>query len=501
MLTRLFKQLMRASNSHPTEPVQPLDLSRRLLSFSKGDHFDIGLACEGVMILGRSGAGKSSASGRRIALSYLAAGFGGLVFCAKHDEVRAWQEYAKISGRSDDLIIFNAENPWRFNFLDYEVQRKGRGAGLMENLRKLLVTIGEITKRDAGKEGGGQQDGAYWEDTKNQLLRNLIDLVLMAKGRITVSDLFDVLNSAPSSLDQTRSADWQKNSALFQYLKEAYLRPKSKAQEGDYDVVHDFWMQKFPKLAEKTRGIIESTFTAMTDVLNRGMLKALFCKETNITPQAVEDGKIIVIDLPITEYSEVGLYAAAIWKYCTQMSLQRRDVATSPRPVFLWQDEAQHFILNSDALFQSTCRSYKVSNVILTQNISNFFAQMGGKSSESLVKSLFGNLNTRVFHANGDSDTNTWMSESIGKGRILMANSNTSRDPADAMTAALGIGASRTTAGVSEIYDFLIQPAVASTFRTGGPANRWLVDSVIFRSGWCFHATGRPYLFYTFSQK
>jgi hypothetical protein len=383
--------------------------------------------------------------------------------------------------------------------LDFEIQRKGRGAGLTENVRKLLTTIADITKQDAEK-GAGQQDGRYWDDMKNQLLRNLIDLIVLAKGRITVGDLFGVLSSAPKSIEQSRSAEWQKNSYCYQCLREAYHRPKAPMKPELFLKLDEYWMGSFAELAEKTRGIVVSTFTSMTDVIHRGILGELFCNGTNVTPPAMEEGKIIVVDLPLMEFSEVGRYAAAIWKYCAQMSLQRREVQA--RPVFMWQDEAQHFVLSSDMMFQTTCRSSKVANVVLTQNISNFYATIGdGQKSEALVNSLFGNLNTRIFHANGDYKTNEWMANVIGRARVLVANASTSRDPTDSVSAMFGIGPSRTSAGVSEVFEFEVSPSICTKFRTGGPANRWLVDSIIFSNGSCFHATGRPYLFCTFSQR
>jgi hypothetical protein len=496
MINRVFKPNQRTAN-----PSGAWDLSKKLVRLSKKDFLTLGRAVEGVLIMGATGAGKSSASGRTTAMSFLKAGFGGLVLCAKSDEARVWERYCREAGREADLVLFSPEQPWRFNFFNEELQRKGRGAGLTENLVKLLCTIADITKGDSGK-GGGQEDGKYWEDSKTQLLRNLVDLVIMAKGRITVSELFDVLSSAPKSIEQTRSAEWQRGSRCCQYLKEAYQRPKTAAQEADFRVIDNYWMQTFPELAEKTRSIIASTFTSMMDVMNRGILRELFCGETNITPTALEEGKIIVIDLPITEFAEVGRYAAAIWKYCSQMSIQRRDVQTSPRPVFLWQDEAQHFVLGTDMMFQSTCRSYRASSVVLTQNISNFYATMGGgQNGQALVDSLFGNLNTKIFHANGDHITNEWMANMIGRSRQLVANSNSSHHGSNPFSGLLGSGPSQTSAGVSEIFEFEIQPSVCTTLRTGGPANRWLVDSIIFINGSCFHATGRPFLFSTFSQK
>ncbi|MGC2160610.1 MAG: hypothetical protein WA634_01755, partial [Silvibacterium sp.] len=224
------------------------------------------------------------------------------------------------------------------------------GAGLTDNIRHLLSTIADITKQDAAK-GGGQSDGQYWEDSKNQLLRNLIDLIILAKGRITVRDLYGVLSSAPKSIEQSRSAEWQKTSYCYQCLREAYHNPKTRMKPELFQVLDEYWMGFFAELADKTRSIVASTFTAMTDVMNRGILSELFAGETNITPEALEEGKIIVIDLPVTEFLEVGRYAAGIWKYCSQMSLKRRDAQTNHRPVFMWQDEAHHFVLSSDAMF------------------------------------------------------------------------------------------------------------------------------------------------------
>jgi hypothetical protein len=117
------------------------------------------------------------------------------------------------------------------------------------------------------------------------------------------------------------------------------------------------------------------------------------------------------------------------------------------------------------------------------------------------VNSLFGNLNTRIFHANGDNKTNEWMAEVIGRTRVLVASANTSQDPTDSVSGMFGIGPLRTSSGVSEVFEFEVPPATCTKFRTGGPANNWLADSIIFSNGSCFHATGRPYLFCTFSQK
>jgi len=62
-----------------------------------------------------------------------------------------------------------------------------------------------------------------------------------------------------------------------------------------------------------------------------------------VTPEDCLAGKILVIDLPVKEFAEVGQFAAIIWKYLFQRAVERRVVAVNPRPCFLFVDESQIF--------------------------------------------------------------------------------------------------------------------------------------------------------------
>ena len=110
-------------------------------------------------------------------------------------------------------------------------------------------------------------------------------------------------------------------------------------------------MLEYPNLSEKTRSVIVSTFTSMIDVLNRGLLRELFSGTTTLTPEAVEDGKIIVVDLPVKEFAEVGQFAQAIVKHSFQRSIERRCVAESPSPYSCGRTK------RSRSLGRTTCSS------------------------------------------------------------------------------------------------------------------------------------------------
>jgi hypothetical protein len=163
--------------------------------------------------------------------------------------------------------------------------------------------------------------------------------------------------SAPTSLEQARSPEWRERSYCFKCLGKADGQPKTARQKNDFELVADYFLLEWPNIAEKTRSVVAASFTSVVDTMNRGLLKELFCSGTNIDPTAAEDGKILLIDLPVKEYLEVGLFAQIIWKHAFMKSIERRDVRQSPRPVFLWQDEGQITLTSEDQLFLTTARS------------------------------------------------------------------------------------------------------------------------------------------------
>jgi type IV secretory pathway TraG/TraD family ATPase VirD4 len=475
-------------------------LSLPLMKFSRDDTWTIGNACEGTLVLGATGSGKSSGSGRQIALSFLQSGFGGIVLTAKAEERRLWENYAEVAGRLKDLICFGPGEPWRFNFLDSELRFRN-SVLLTDNIVSYFMTVMEIAERGQG-QGGGREDEGYWRKALKQLLRNAVDLLVFATGSVSVPDLYRIVISAAKSLEKAGSDEWKASSFCYQCLGKADKASKSASQKSDFGIVADYFLLEFPALSDKTRSVIVSTFTSCIDVLNRGVLRELFCTTTNLTPNATEEGKIILIDLPVKEFREVGQFAQVLWKYAFQRSIERRDVRVNPRPVFLWADEAQNFITPSyDFQFQTTCRSSRVAVVLLSQNISNFYAALGGNEKARVeTDSLVGNLNTKILHANGDAVSNEWASRMIGRCRQFFMNSE--QQPDNEMAYLLGFNQpGQNSAGLSEQYEFEVQPSVFTTLRTGGLQHRGLIDAIVFQNGKRFGASGRTWLQTTFKQQ
>jgi type IV secretory pathway TraG/TraD family ATPase VirD4 len=498
----LFDRVLNKPRSAEKRGKSVWQADHALLNLSKWDRFTLGDACEGVLVLGATGSGKSTGSGQALALSYLAAGFGGLVLTAKSDECNLWRSYCKAAGRLGDLYVFSPSQPLRFNFLDYELTRSGPGAGITDNIVHLFCEVLQVAERQSGQ--GGRDVEPYWARANRQLLRNLVDLLVMSKGTLSVPDLYRAVISAPTSLKQVGSEEWQKSSFCYRCLREADSRGKSPSQFRDFEIVADYFLAEYPGLSERTRSVVVSTFTSMIDVIHRGVLAELFCgTKTNITPEAIEDGAILVIDLPVKEFAEVGQFAQVLWKVAFQRSIERRNLAQNSRPVFLWADEAQYFTTAYDMQFQTTCRAARVATVYLTQSICNFYAALGGgEAGKAQADALLANLNTKIWHALGDYVTAEWASLLIGRSRQFLTNSSTSYQAGDWFSELTGIGAAaQTSAGVSEQIDFEVQPRRFTTLRKGGPANRWEVDGIIFQGGRRFRQTGKTWMPVTFRQR
>ncbi len=496
-MRKLFRRFF---NPAPKPSLDPWPLGRPLLRFGGQDYLTIGNALENFLILGATGSAKTSGSGRALALGMLMAGFGGIVLTAKPTEREEWETYCREAGRSSDLLVFGPNEPLRFNFMNYELARPGAGAGLIENLVSLFSTIFEIAERTAGS-GGGREDEGYWRRACRQLLRCAIDLLVMATGSVSIPDLYRLIITAPMSPTELRNPEWQAKSFCFQCMQAADKVNKSEQARRDYGIICDYFLIELPGLSEKTRSVIISTFTSMADLFLRGMLRDLFCGATNVTPDTVAKGKILLIDMPIKGFNEVGQIAQVIWKYTFQRAIERRDVRHSPRPVFLWMDEAQNFLTSHDMQFLTTCRSARAATVLISQNVSNFYAVLGGNDKgRAEADSIFANCNTKVFHANADNVTNQWASELIGRTLQSFANGNNTQSD-DWVATALGFGGSgQTSGGFSESFELEVQPSRFTQLRTGGVAHDRYVDAIVVQNGRLFKTTGRNWMPVTFRQ-
>jgi hypothetical protein len=483
----------------PRHPVWTPDLE--LLTFNGGaDRFTLADACEGVAIFGSTGSGKTSGSGQALARSYLGAGFGGLVLTAKVDECELWQRYAELTGRTQQLCIVRPGGPFAFNFLDYQARLPEEQGGSTVNAVELLFAILSAYARSHAKSSADM----YWENTAREMLTNILRVFRAADEMLTLDKLRQFMSEAPHNRKEVKSGAFKDGKLFAPLLARASRLSRGTPSAVSIDEAERFWMTDFPRLDERPRSIVESHLTSMINMFFEPQVWNLFCGETTLTPDAVFDGAVIVVDLPVERNLSIGRIAAIIFKHFFQLAVPRRTDPKGPtqRPVFLWADEAQNFTTEHDSIFQATARSARAATVYLTQNISNFYAQANGDHHR--VDGFFSNLNTKIFHANNDPTTNHWAAEMIGKSMKYRASVTRQDAPDQGKRNWWQLGKPSNSTTTNSQMDYEIQPADFGKLRTGGihpdrPEDDLQVDAYLFKSGARF-SNGKNFFGTTFLQ-
>lgn len=472
----------------PEPPRGQAYLDQALLYLAEGERpWTIRHACEGTHIFGGPGSGKTSGSGATIARAFLDAGFGGLVMTAKADERELWEEYARQTGREQDLIIFKPENDYTFNFLDYELKRPGAGGGFTQNLVALFTNVLEVAQ---GASNAAKEEPT-WRNGLNTLLRRTIDLCSLTSPTVSLTTLYDIIRSGPQELADLDDPNWKARSTCWAYLVAGEKQEKDEAQEQDFRQTYNYWTQDFPKTPEKMRGSYVTMFTNMADAFLTTPIRQMFC-ETNdpVTPEMTHEGKIIILDLPVEEFAEVGQFCQALFKYVWQKATARRVADPDSRACFLWADEAQYFITENDMMFLSTARSKKACTVFLTQNLSAYYVRLGEGAGKAQTDAMLANFQTHIYHANTDHVTNTYAADTIAKDVQMRRNFGGGVGEKDA----------HANAGESEMVEYVILPIEFTMLRKGGPDNDNNVDAIIMLGGRIWESTGHTYLKTAFPQ-
>ena len=434
--TELRKPKFLKPSSPPTPPIDPAlfqitnpmglawDDSHPLLDFGSDDSGEdiwrLKDACEGVLVLGAPGSGKTSASAFALAGAFLTAGFGGLVLCAKPEEARRWQSLCERFGRAQDCIVIRPGGPHKLNVLAYETQRPGDRIGLTDDLIAFFrVLIAVVSKRAATQ---GKDD--FWINATNQLMRALFDLFLLAGEPMSIDSLTEFVTQAPEEPGKL----WETDSRFGSVLSQAEARVKSPEDERIFRNAYAYWTQTYPGIADATRSGIVLGFTAMANALSGRGIHDLISSETTLTPEMILSGKIVILDLPLKECGQGGLMVQAAWKYLFQRAVERRadKGRQTARPAFLWSDEGHLFFSQHDIDFQPTARDCRTPHVIISQSLHNFY-QLG--HNPHAVQGVFATMNTHIYHANGDLETNKWSSEKLGTAIKTLVNVSISSQP------------------------------------------------------------------------
>ena len=361
---------------------------------------------------------------------------------AKVEEVDWWLRIAAAAGRRDDVVLVGPRHGARINALGYEYH----ASGSIENFAQLIMTLMEIAEVKAGGGGGGDFKSNFFQRAALELIRNGLTLASLSSPRFTAGTFHNVVSGAPTQAralielpppgpgEEGREAALAKLPYFDQcidYCKAELARTGDDPRRADYDHALAFFMGHWPNLANETRSSILATLTSITDPFNRSPLRELFGKETTFVPELCwERGKVVIHDAPTHRDGDIGLIQQLTHKFLFQKACQRRDTRSNDRPVLLWQDEGQEFILrHHDQQFQCVARSTLCANVVLTQNLSNIHTTLAKKEE---ADSLISNFRNKFIFSVDDTLSMKECSELLGREKKTFVSGSPGKyDPLD----------------------------------------------------------------------
>lgn len=394
-------------------------LDRPILAISESDILTFRDLVEGgVLITGGLGSGKSSTSGKALAMGMLRAGLGGLILTVKSDESTHWKKYIADAGRSKDLIVFSAESGLSFDPLAYTWNQPGRGAGYIESIIELFTTLMAIGK----PETRSSSESRYFELAVEELMRATLVMLSLAAEAISITSMNNVIVSLPTEPGQIEIEAWQQSSFAAKLV--AKLRDRkdtfTESQWLDLENAVHFALEMWAVEDPRTRSNILSTWTGMASKFTYDPLRRMFCSgRYDFTPEQVtHEHKLILLDIPVLEF---GREASRICQILIKIVFQRAWLRHQYVPGccnggFLFQDEFSMLLHRLENHFHTVVRSSAIAPICLTTNILNLAAEEFGEGNPgSKTYGFLGNLTVKIFHNQSDVRTREYASDLIGK--------------------------------------------------------------------------------------
>jgi hypothetical protein len=358
----------------------------------------------------------------------------------------------------------------------------------------------------ASESGGG--DNKFFEDALHNLNTNAVDLPNLAGLPVSLPLMRAIVNTAPQSLREAQSEEWRNGPGECAAL----LRVADKTTHGgdadmraDFEECRAYWTLEFPNLSDRTRSIVVLSFSMLVRPFITRPLRPLFSTDTNITPEDIFTGKVLIVDLSVQQFRLAGRVASLIWKYCFQVAslrrIQPRD-GTYLRPVVLWADEYQTFASRFDSEWAAVARSAGACAVFAVQNRESLIRELGNAAT---VDSLLGNLQCAFLCQNSSSATNEWAAKLIGEHWRTITSVNVGQSNPQNVELDPTL-----TRGVvlSEQKRHYVEPARFNGLGRGGPKHAYQVECVVYNGGTQFQGLdedGRaallPYALLTFNQR
>jgi len=307
------------------------------------------------------------------------------------------EKYAKKYKREQDLLVIDLSGNLKFNPL----HKPHLKASVLANRLKTILLLFSPNNTES-----------FWLEKVEQILSECIKLCrLYNNGYVTFEELHNLV-IIPHYYEEK-----------IQILRELFLKNYF-SKEDCYHLLSalNFFEKEFSILDERTKSILKSEVTRITNLfLSDYDVKKVFCPSANEINffgfhDVLEKGKIVVLNLNISEYRNLAKMIAAYLKLDFQTEVLNRLANTSnlddKRSVCFISDEYHEYVTLSDSSFFSQSREAKCINIVATQSYTSLLNTLNNSSS---VKVIVQNLVNKLWFRSDDIFTIEDAQKQIGK--------------------------------------------------------------------------------------
>lgn len=302
-------------------------------------------------------------------------------------------EFATEYNRVNDVIVIELNGKYTYNPLD----KPNLKASILANRLKTILLLFSPNNSES-----------FWLDKAEQVLENLITFCRIYNyGYVT----FDEIHKLVTNKNYY-------NSKLHQ-VRDVFL--SSKLNESEiYDLYSSisFLENDFFTLDDRTYNLLKSEITRITNcfVSDYEVLHT-FCPNKNNQnffgfEDAIQTGKIVVLNLNIGQYKNLSKIIAAYLKLDFQTDVISQLATKVIRPMVFISDEYQEYVTSSDADFFAQSRESKCINIVSTQSYTSLLHTLNNQYS---VKVIVQNLVNKLWFRTDDIFTIEDAQKQIGK--------------------------------------------------------------------------------------
>lgn len=355
---------------------------------------------QNFLITGTIGSGKTSSAMYPFTKQFFQYNFnhpnkklGMLILDVKGNFYKQVLTYAKQFHLQQDLIILSLHSNIYYNPLH---KPNLKPQVLANRLKTILLLFSENNTE------------SYWLDKAEEILSECIKLCrLYNNNYVTFLELHRLV-TIPNYYKEK-----------IQTLRNLFISSKlSNAQIYELNASLNFFQKEFENLDQRTKSILISEITRITNpFVSDYDIMSTFCppkEKLTFTDfsEVIEKGKIIVLNMNISEYQIISKIIAAYLKLDFQTEVISRLSHSNPKTTIFLCDEYDKYVTKSDSEFFSLSREAKCINIVSTQSYTSLKSTL---KDESQVKVITQNLINKIWFRTDDTFTIEEAQKQLGK--------------------------------------------------------------------------------------